>query len=251
MTPFVRSLPSLFAFLHGALDQLQRDTVNFHLSQIAPKVLGDDGGAAYERLRLDRKLAAGVTSLQKTELWISASVEAFCAQEAAEVKPAGGGAAASDGGVGGSSAAKGVGFPLGYAARKAALSSPSAVGHGPALKALLAFAVVELLAKPVRWDGPEAPHLIPETLVFDAMRLAKARDVIDRVVLVSTLLVILRQVLARRAMRRACRCARFSVSVFQNAWLCVAASVHFTLPPCGNPTPSCHLHHLSSALRAP
>jgi len=36
-SPFVRSLPQFFAFCHAALDQLKRDTVNYHLSQLAPR----------------------------------------------------------------------------------------------------------------------------------------------------------------------------------------------------------------------
>jgi hypothetical protein len=41
----VVALPQLFGFLHGALDQLQRDTVNVHLRLLAPRFAGDDGVA--------------------------------------------------------------------------------------------------------------------------------------------------------------------------------------------------------------
>ena len=77
-------------------------------------------------------------------------------------------------------------------------ATPAAAPPSPILRDLIAHALVELLAKPVKWDAPEsgAAHLIPETLVFDAPRLAQARDAIDHAVLVSTSVLLLKQALA-------------------------------------------------------
>ena len=63
---------------------------------------------------------------------------------------------------------------------------------------LFVHALLELLRKDIRWDSDAAAQMIPETLILDAPRLAKVRDSIDRAVLVSTLIVFLRQVLAKR-----------------------------------------------------
>lgn len=59
-------------------------------------------------------------------------------------------------------------------------------------KDLLRLAFVGLLRSEVRLDTPGAK--LPETLEADASRLATARDVIDRVALVATLCVFVRQV---------------------------------------------------------
>ena len=113
-------------------------------------------------------------------------------------------ALANAGGTNGSSQQQNEREGIGGAATTAASnagqpSSPApAVATPPVLRDLVAHALVELLAKPVKWDAPEsgAAHLIPETLVFDAPRLAKARDAIDHAVLVSTSVLLLKQVLA-------------------------------------------------------
>jgi len=187
LSRFVRALPSLFTFLHGALDQLSRDTVNFSVAMLAPQFSGEQG-VLYERRRFSDKLANGLTTLQKTDLWLGASVQSFC-EDAPPPPPPGtaAGATSREGSA-----------PSGFVARKAALSSSTAKGNTACVRALVGHALVELVAKPLRWDSLEAASVIPETLVMDATSLASVRDALDRAVLVSTLVTLLRQVLAQR-----------------------------------------------------
>ena len=179
VTPFVAALPQLFTFLHAALDQLQRDTVNWQLSMIAPSLQGS-AGVAYERKRFEEKVDRGLTTLQKTTLWMADAAKSFI-----EDAPSTNG---DD-----------------YEARRAALA---ALTGGPTVSSdgenkricerCFVHAVVTLLRTDVRLSSDAAARIIPETLVLDAPQLAKTRDTLDRVVLVSTLCVFLRQVLARR-----------------------------------------------------
>ncbi|CAM9389641.1 unnamed protein product, partial [Ectocarpus sp. 13 AM-2016] len=69
-------------------------------------------------------------------------------------------------------------------------------------KAVLHEAFIGLLRSTVRLDRPDAAAaaaggVLPETLAGDGGRLAAARDDVDRVTLVATLCVLVRQVLAR------------------------------------------------------
>jgi len=193
---FIATLPSLFTFLHGALDQLKRDTVNAHLSLLAPQLAGD-AGVAFERKRFDEKIAKGITSTQKTELWLTAAVYSFCC--AAPPTPPAPTAPLASSTPGTSSAASSAassaqgqttanGFSSGssttaaatvatvataaasdsYEQRRLALS----LGWSSARNQVVAHALVELLGKDVRWDSPQAAALIPESLVWDAPRLA-------------------------------------------------------------------------------
>lgn len=60
---------------------------------------------------------------------------------------------------------------------------------------MLQQAFVGLLRSPIRLDRPEAAAtILPETLGGDGGRLAAARDDVDRVALVATLCVLVRQV---------------------------------------------------------
>ena len=62
-------------------------------------------------------------------------------------------------------------------------------------KSVLQQAFIGLLRSPVRLDRPEAAAtILPETFGGDGGRLAAARDDVDRVALVATLCVLVRQV---------------------------------------------------------
>ncbi len=169
-TPFVAALPQLFTFLHAALDQLQRDTVNWQLSIIAPRLQGS-AGVAYERERFQQKVDRGITTLQKTARWIGDATKSFV--EAADYEER-----------------------RRYVAAEASL--PTSTASRQIYEQCFVHALLELLRKDIRWDSDAAAQMIPETLILDAPRLAKVRDSIDRAVLVSTLIVFLRQVLAKR-----------------------------------------------------
>jgi hypothetical protein len=170
ISPFVRALPSFFTFLHVALDQLQRDKVNFQVSMLAPRFAGEQG-VLYERRRFDDKLSKGQTTLQKTELWLGSAVEDFCSSHEAEAAATGSAQAAGGGVAAAGEVLKSV-LPKSFAERRNALASASAPFHGPCVRALVATALVDnLISKPVRWDSPEVKRPVIAVYVCIAQRL--------------------------------------------------------------------------------
>jgi hypothetical protein len=63
-------------------------------------------------------------------------------------------------------------------------------------KGIVAVSFVSLLQLPFRLDSPSATPFIPEMLVFDTKRLASVRDIIDKIVLENSLLMMIKQTAA-------------------------------------------------------
>ena len=105
--------------------------MNFHLSRLAPELAGE-AGAAFERERFAAKLASGVTSLQKTELWLGGSVPGYCRGDTSGQTPGAAAAAAASG------LAVGDLGPAEYEARRRALAGPAGGGgHESHLRGLV------------------------------------------------------------------------------------------------------------------
>lgn len=161
----VQLLPNFFSFVFAALDQLERDLGNTQLAMLAPQLRGEKG-QEFERTRFDAKLERKLTALTVTSTWLNKYAQPWCAQDGAEA----------------------------YANRRAALAGGI---DRAAIRECVGSAVLSLVQLPMRLDSPEAAAQLPETLAWDGGRLAKVRDMMDRIVLVATLVTILRQVLAQ------------------------------------------------------
>ncbi|CAN0158629.1 unnamed protein product [Pylaiella littoralis] len=169
-------LPRVFEFIFAQMEEIKRDSANAHIRLIAPYLARH--GAAYERAKFEARLSSGAVSLERTKAWLSAAVEGFLGVDAGE------------GGTGDE-------------AERSRRVKGIRDGREDFHKSVLRQAFVGLLRSPVRLDSPEAvSSVLPETLAGDGGRLAAARDVVDRVALVATLCVLVRQVLAR--LRIAC-----------------------------------------------
>jgi hypothetical protein len=186
ISPFLKILPSLFTFLHTALNQLQRDTVNVHLSIIANKFHQnhEEEGMLYERKQFENKLNKNITTLQKTNNWLSSTMQAYC--ELPQSIPSSTSITSSTSSSSDS-----------YSNKKSILSSRNAPLHGLLLKDFIEYSILDLLLKPIKWDSNEAIPHIPETLILDASRLSFTRDLYDQIILISTLIVLTRQVLSK------------------------------------------------------
>jgi len=162
VSPLVRVLPAFFTFVNKALDQLQRDTVNFHLRMLAPRLVGDEA-VRFERQRFQAKLERNLISLDRTKHWLSQATGFFCNEDAS---------------------------------RRPVLLDVSAVAHRATLRRCVIEAFIHLVKQPVRWDSSMAAQVIPETLSWDGPRLAKIRDAMDRIILVASIIVAFQQVLS-------------------------------------------------------
>eukprot|EP00903_Cladosiphon_okamuranus_P008385 g8062.t1 len=171
MSAVIHLLPRAFEFVFAQMEEIKRDSANAHIRLIAPYLARH--GAAYERAKFEARLSEGTASLDLTRAWLSSAVKGFLS---------------ADTGEGGDRDA-------GERARRA---KGLRDGREELHKSVLQQAFVGLLRSPVRLDGPEAAAtILPETFGGDGGRLASARDDVDRVTLVATLCVLLRQVLAR------------------------------------------------------
>ncbi|CAN0217260.1 unnamed protein product, partial [Ectocarpus sp. 12 AP-2014] len=168
-------LPRVFEFVFAQMEEIKRDTANAHIRLIAPYLARH--GAPYERAKFEARLSSGDVSLERTKAWLSSAVQGFLGGDAGE------------GGTG----------DEGERARRA---QGLRDGREELHKAVLQEAFIGLLRSTVRLDRPDAAvaaagGVLPETLAGDGGRLAAARDDVDRVTLVATLCVLVRQVLAR------------------------------------------------------
>ncbi|CAM9380192.1 unnamed protein product, partial [Ectocarpus sp. 8 AP-2014] len=170
-------LPRVFEFVFAQMEEIKRDTANAHIRLIAPYLARH--GAPYERAKFEARLSSGDVSLERTKAWLSSAAQGFLGGDAGE------------GGTG----------DEGERARRA---KGLRDGREELHKAVLQEAFIGLLRSTVRLDRPDAAAaaaaaggVLPETLAGDGGRLAAARDDVDRVTLVATLCVLVRQVLAR------------------------------------------------------
>eukprot|EP00752_Nemacystus_decipiens_P012115 g10740.t1 len=172
----IHLLPRVFEFVFAQMEEIKRDSANAHIRLIAPYLARH--GAAYERAKFQARLSDGTVTLDLTRAWLSSAVKGFLSADAGE------GGTGDDG-------------------ERTRRAKGLRDGREELHKSVLQQAFVGLLRSSVRLDRPEAAAtILPETLRGDGGRLADARDDVDRVTLVATLCVLVRQVLAR--LRIAC-----------------------------------------------
>ncbi|GMI16054.1 hypothetical protein TrLO_g1427 [Triparma laevis f. longispina] len=163
---FVRLLPKFLEWVFGRIDETTKDIANSHIEMLRPKL--KESGKEYEKSAFNARLAEGKMRLVNTKI--------FCSDALAKIV---------EGGVEG--------------ADKAVLMR-CAKREPMGFVMYLAAGFVALLRRPVRLDTPGYETYeggLPETLLWDCTKLAKVRDVMDSVSLISTMVVLLRQVLAR------------------------------------------------------
>jgi hypothetical protein len=131
-----------------------------------------ENGKDYERERFDKRVEEGIIRLTNTKLFLQGGLEFLAA---------------------GGFDSKGGQVLLGCAKRDPV-----------ATLMMVAASMVQLLRRPVRLDTPGYETYeggIPETLLWDCKKLADMRDAMDAVALISTMVTLLRQVLARNGYR--------------------------------------------------
>ncbi|GMH55339.1 hypothetical protein TrST_g4665 [Triparma strigata] len=163
---FVRLLPKFLEWVFVRIDETTKDIANSHIEMLRPKL--KENGKEYEKSAFNARLAEGKLRLVNTQI--------FCRDALGFVV---------EGGVDG--------------ADKAVLMR-CAKREPMGFVKFLAAGFVALLRRPVRLDTPGYETYeggLPETLLWDCSKLAMVRDVMDSVSLISTMVVLLRQVLAR------------------------------------------------------
>ena len=165
----VPMLPKLLEWVFGAIDEITKDIANSHVDMLRPYLA--QHGREYERQSFANRLSGGALSLVNTRRLIAETVE-----------------------VVGKSGIEVDGFGPALLARIVEKRESSG------FLALLAASFVTLLRRNVRLDARGYESVeggLPETLLWDAKVLATTRDKLDAMCLVSTVIILLRQVLAR------------------------------------------------------
>jgi len=166
----VNKLPKLLEWIFDRVDETQKDIANSHIDMLRPKL--KERGVEYERVAFDKRLEDGRLRLTNTKVYLQGGLEFLAA-----------------GGFDG----KGGQVLLGCAKRDPTCTLM-----------FIAASMVQLLRRPVRLDTPGYETYeggIPETLLWDTKKLAVMRDSMDGVALISTIITLLRQVLARNGYR--------------------------------------------------
>ena len=166
----VTKLPKLLEWVFERVEETQKDIANSHIEMLRPKL--KENGKDYERERFNKRVEEGIVKLTNTKIFLQGGLEFLVA-----------------GGFDG----KGGQVLLACARRDPV-----------ATLMMVAASMVQLLRRPVRLDTPGYESYeggIPETLLWDCKKLAEMRDAMDGVALVSTMVMLLRQVLARNGYR--------------------------------------------------
>lgn len=162
-------LPKFFEHMMAYIEEITRDTANYLLSTVAPTLrsIGPD----YERKKFDDALAAGKLSEQLTTQWLQKQTSAIDA----------------------------VNERLAASNLAAVQAEQLRREDAGAVRRVCAIAFADLLQADIRLDTPQAAaQILPETFLFDGIRLARIRDLIDRVSVVSALHLSCKQFLLGR-----------------------------------------------------
>jgi hypothetical protein len=193
-------LPQFFERASAVVEEIQRDMANYYISVLVPVLQAQ--GADYLRGKFQQRLLEGRVGLDATASLIYGQLlpESALQETVRDLIEAGACAEA------GFALADLVLAPQNVPTVTSALSAPEgAAGSSvPAtasrlslVDGVVARAILSLLQLPVRLDSPEAAHLMPEVLVWDAARLASIRDLVDRIALECSLVIACKQVMAR------------------------------------------------------
>eukprot|EP01039_Chlorochromonas_danica_P001279 gene1279-1397_t len=175
-------LPLYFEQASSLVEDVQRDAANYYVSLLAPVLQRE--GPKYLSARFQQNVDQGLVSLTAVKAFLEAVVQ----PEAVLVETV-------------NDLVEADSLPASSPHELSALLSSSS---GPlesdnVVRALIGSALVKLLQLPVRLDSAQAwkQNMVPATLAFDASRLAKVRDIVDKVCIECTLVLVTRQLLQR------------------------------------------------------
>ena len=161
-------LPELLEWVFLRCDETAKDIANSHIDMLRPQL--KENGVDYERKAFKRRLEGKEIELTNVKLLMKETVPYV-----AELK-------------------------VDASVNKESVLDKCARREQVGFVGFVAASFLCLMRRGVRLDTPGYESIdggLPETLLWDAAKLAKARDVADTVTLISTMVVLLRQVLAR------------------------------------------------------
>lgn len=175
-------LPLYFEKASSLVEDVQRDAANYYVSLLAPLLQRE--GPKYLSARFQQTLDQGLVSLTAVQSFLEAVVrpEAVLVETVNDLVEADSLPASS---------------PHELSALLSSSSGP--LESGNIMRALVGSALVKLLQLPIRLDSAQAwkQNMVPATLAFDVSRLAKVRDIVDKVCIECTLVLVTRQLLQR------------------------------------------------------
>ena len=201
-------LPPFFERANSVVEEIQRDMANYYITVLVPVL--HQKGHAYLRDMFQAGIQEGAISLDGTASLLFAQllpnenlqatvkdlVEAgFCAESGFTLEDILPSAAENvtkvlNGVVVNSS-------PAPASSTQDADSAPVPPRRSNLVDGIVARSMVYLMQLPVRLDTPEALYVLPETLMWDAGRLATMRDLVDRIALECSLVIATKQVIGR------------------------------------------------------
>lgn len=193
-------LPPFFERATSVVEEIQRDMANYYITVLVPVL--QQQGREFLKEKFQQRLQAGATSLDATASLLYSQLLPNDNFQAAVRDLVEAGACIE------------TGFALADVLPSAANSAPRVLngslvpssdpasggqeGHRANLvDGLVARALLSLMQLPVRLDTPEAAQVLPETLAWDAARLATMRDLVDRIALECSIVIACKQVMAR------------------------------------------------------
>ena len=208
-------LPLFFERATAVIEEIQRDMANYYISVLVP-VLQQQQGIEYLKAKFQMRVQTGQISLDATASLLYAQLmpvshlqntikdlteAGACSEEGfalSDIMPSALGSAPSPIPTDRATSSSSTTAVAGRDAVPVLPPASPAVGTRRNLvDCIVARSIIELMQLPVRLDSIEAAHLIPETLVWDAPRLAAMRDLVDRIALECSLVIACKQVMAR------------------------------------------------------
>lgn len=180
-------LPPFFERATSIVEEIQRDMANYYISVLVPVL--QQQGAEYLNEKFQARLRNAMVSLDATASLLFAQIQPEDNLQATVRDLVEAGACAE------------TGFTVADIVASASAPAPPSLNgvQAAAPKSLVdgvvARALLSLLQLPVRLDTPEAARFLPETLSWDAARLAAMRDLVDRISLECSLVIACRQVM--------------------------------------------------------
>lgn len=209
-------LPPFFERATSVVEEIQRDMANYYITVLAPVL--QQQGREFLKEKFQERIQAGATSLDATaSLLYSQLLPADNFQAAVRDLVEAGACAESGFSLADilPSAAESAPRVLNGAVVSPTDSSVAADGEvrSSLVDGLVARAVLSLMQLPVRLDTPEAARVLPETLAWDAARLATMRDLVDRIALECSIVIACKQVMARYQLPAWCSDAHAEVEL--------------------------------------
>lgn len=168
MSEFVACVPAFFEFCSGCIDEIRADMTNFYVRTLAPAL--SKAGPTYLRTFFCINARMGLVSLDRTAAWLQV---ASSPDKVAELQA------------------------VGIVATYDALLGLVRESDQATQSYFTALAFTLLLQSSFRLDSVQNASQLPETVIRDATALSLIRDEMDTLALLSTVLIVVKQTLAR------------------------------------------------------